>query len=298
MHRIGRTSLPVPTVYAYCSEASNPVGAEWLIMDYMPGAEMGDAWDNLQLPQKRRLALDLIDLYDQLFRLKADGCGGIYHSINSVDDYDLLSKSISETKHPRSLRWVPLSPGSLRMLRGHCNHPINDGYALGPLNDISLLRYDLVVPSSSQTLPTLTSHEYIKLIAFNGNPSARSDFDLTTREKCVELFQSIYKLYPNSTVLGPLADASNFRFSHGDLLDGNILVDPQSGAITGIVDWEAAAFRPLWSEVCGVGWFKEDRQRFLFGTDRPGNFSDDTYPEDAELRAFFRTELHKRNPVQ
>jgi len=53
----------------------------------------------------------------------------------------------------------------------------------------------------------------------------------------------------------------------------------------------------LWSEVCSVGWFKEDRQRFLFGTDRPGNFADDTYPADAELRAFFRTELHKRNPV-
>jgi hypothetical protein len=133
-------------------------------------------------------------------------------------------------------------------------------------------------------------------IAFNGNPPARSDFDLPTREKCVELFQSIHKLYPNSTVLGPSADASNFRFSHGDLHDGNILVDLQSGAITGILDWEAAAFRPPWSEVCGVGWFKEDRQRFLFGADCPGNFADDTYPEDAELRAFFRTKMHKRNP--
>ena len=53
--RIGRTSLPVPTVYAHYSE------------------------------------------------------------ISSVDDYDLLAK-------PRSLCWVPSSPGSLRMLKGHCNH--------------------------------------------------------------------------------------------------------------------------------------------------------------------------------
>ena len=28
-----------------------------------------------------------------------------------------------------------------------------------------------------------------------------------------------------------------------------ILIDPQSGAITGIIDWEAAAFPPLWAEV-------------------------------------------------
>ena len=62
-------------------------------MEYMPRMEMGDAWDDLQPPQKRRLALDLIGFYGQLFRLKADGCGGIYHS-NPVDDYDLLSKSI------------------------------------------------------------------------------------------------------------------------------------------------------------------------------------------------------------
>ena len=38
-----------------------------------------------------------------------------YSEISSVDDYDLLAK-------PRSLRWVPSSPGSLRMLKGHCNH--------------------------------------------------------------------------------------------------------------------------------------------------------------------------------
>jgi aminoglycoside phosphotransferase (APT) family kinase protein len=66
---VGRTSLPVSKVFAYCSEASNPVGAEWLIVEHMSGTEMGDAWDDLQLPQKRRLALDLIDLYGQLFPL-------------------------------------------------------------------------------------------------------------------------------------------------------------------------------------------------------------------------------------
>jgi hypothetical protein len=295
---VGRTSLPVPEVFAYCSEASNPVGAEWLIMEHMSGTEMGEAWDELQLPQKRRLALDLIDLYDQLFRLKAGGCGSIYQS-TLVDDYDLLAEptsDLSRIKHPRSVRWVPLSAESLRMLRSHCNYPINNGYELGPLNDISLLSYRLTVPSPSQTLPTFTSDEYVKLVAFNGNPSTRSDYDFPTREKCVQLFQGIRNLYPNSTLFGPSADASNFRFSHGDLHDGNILIDPQSGAITGIIDWEAAAFRPLWADVCGVGWFKEDKHRFIFGASDPENFSEDTDPEDMELRAFFRTELHKKNP--
>jgi hypothetical protein len=120
----GRTSLPVPMVFAYFSEASNPVGAEWLIMEHVPGVEMGDAWNDLQFPQKRRLALDLIDLYDQLFRLKADGCGCIYHSVNAVDDCNFLTKSISdgsEMKHTRSPQWEPLSPAFEELLQPH--HP-------------------------------------------------------------------------------------------------------------------------------------------------------------------------------
>ncbi|KIM36094.1 hypothetical protein M413DRAFT_31995 [Hebeloma cylindrosporum] len=287
-----RTSLPVPQVFAYCSEANNPVGAEWLIMEHMSGVEMGVAWDDLQLPQKRRLALDLIDLYDQFSLLKAEGCGGIYQSVKSTSDSSRVN-----LKHPRSPRWAPLSPESLRMLRTHCNHSLDNGYALGPIHDIALLKYRLVVPSPSQTLPTFTTDEYVKLIAFNGNPSTRSHDDLPTREKCVQLFQSIQNLYPNSMVFGPSADASNFRFSHGDLHDGNILIDPQSGAITGIIDWEAAAFRPLWAEVCGVGWFEEDHHRFMIGAQDPENFEEETDPADVELRAFFRTELHKRNPT-
>ena len=68
---IGRTSLPVPQVFAYCSEASNPVGAECVIVEHMSGTEMGDVWDQLRLPQKRRLALDIINLYDQISRLSS-----------------------------------------------------------------------------------------------------------------------------------------------------------------------------------------------------------------------------------
>ncbi|KAJ3740905.1 hypothetical protein DFH05DRAFT_1404679 [Lentinula detonsa] len=225
------TSLPVPTVFAYCSDSSNAVGTEWLIiaeplvMEYMSGVELGDAWDQLQYPQKQTFARNLIDVYDQLFRLKADGCGGIYHSTRQMDNLSFAR---------RSPRWQSLSLESLRLLRSHCNHSINYGYELGPLQDISMIDYHLVVPSPSQTMPTFTPEEFFKLVAFNGNPPTRSDFDLPNREKCVELFQSIHRLYPSSTLFGP-SEPSNFYFSHGDLHDGNVLIDPKSGAITGIM---------------------------------------------------------------
>jgi Phosphotransferase enzyme family len=255
-------------------------------MEHMIGVEMGDIWDDLQLTQKRRLAQDLVDMYHQLSRLKADCCGSIYHSVESVDDCNLGA---------RSPRWKPLSAQSLHLLRSHCSHSIANGYTIGPLNEISLLDYRLSVPSPSETFPTFTSDDYVQLVAYNGKPTTRSDYDLPTREKCVELFGSIHRLYSQSSMFGPDADRTNFRFSHGDLHEGNILIDPRTGAITGIIDWEAAAFRPLWGEICGVGWFKEDRERFIFGSADPGNFEDDNNPEDEQLRAFFRTELYKRN---
>lgn len=61
--------------------------------------------------------------------------------------------------------------------RGQCvggaigvTHAIHNGYELGPIHDISLLTYYLTVPSPSQTLPIFTSTEYVKLVAYNGNP--------------------------------------------------------------------------------------------------------------------------------
>ncbi|KAJ3561240.1 hypothetical protein NP233_g10315 [Leucocoprinus birnbaumii] len=290
-----RTSIPVPKVFAYCSESSNPVGAEWLIMEYVRGVEMKNGWSNLGLPQKRKLALDLVDMYDQLSRLKADGCGGIYHCFGSADDW-AVTATLPQTKNLRTPRWEPLRPESLRELRSYRNHSIRDTFILGPVNDLALLCPVETIPPPSQTPPTFASEEFFKLLAFNGNPPNRDYYDLPTREKCVELFQSIWKLYPNSTMFGPQADRSNFCFSHGDLHSGNIFIDPESGAITGIIDWEAAAFRPLWTEVCGVGWFEEDEERFIIGADDPENFEHDTSSGDAELRAFFRTELYKRNP--
>ncbi len=47
--------------------------------------------------------------------------------------------------------------------------------------------------------------------------------------------------------------------------------------------------------MAGPGWFQEGRERFLTTDADPENFEFDM-SGGAELRALFRTELHKRNP--
>ena len=39
--RLARTRIPVPEVYLYCSTPHNSVGAEWFLMEYMPGCHLG-----------------------------------------------------------------------------------------------------------------------------------------------------------------------------------------------------------------------------------------------------------------
>ncbi|KIM75939.1 hypothetical protein PILCRDRAFT_826771 [Piloderma croceum F 1598] len=293
--------LPVPKVFVYSSEA-NPVGVEWVLMEHMPGVELCEAWKELDYDMKARFVGDLVDMYDQLSQLKADSCGAIYHSTRR--SMDLFYLPLSSTYAIRSPRWKPLSSMSLQSLRAHCHHPLCDSdnfYEIGPIQDCAVLRYALVVPPPSQAPPVFTTVDYVRLLAYNGCPSTRSAHDEPTRDKVVKLFESLHALYSRHPLFGPRADPFIFRFCHGDLHDGNILIDPTTGKITGIIDWECAGFRPWWTDVAGVGWLDEDRERFLFGANRPNKFSNDksnslNSRSDGYLRALFRTELHKRNP--
>ena len=219
-------------------------------MEHVSGQEMGHAWPNLKYPQREQLARDLVDIYDQLYRLKSPGIGGIYHSVSTMDDRNLS----------RSPRWAPLSTESLNMLRAYCNLSIKDGYKLGPLQDVSLINYLMKAPPPSQTLPISTSEDYVELVSYHGNPSTRPQLDMPTYEKCVELFKSIFSLYAHSDVLGQSSDANNFCFSHGDLHAGNIFIDPQTGAITGLIDWECAAVSdPLLDVACILSYHESAR---------------------------------------
>lgn len=54
--------------------------------------------------------------------------------------------------------------------------------------------------------------------------------------------------------------ATPYTFTHGDLTNVNILVD--NGNVTGIIDWEAAGYFPVWWEYvnAGFGLGQEDKE--------------------------------------
>ncbi|KIJ31397.1 hypothetical protein M422DRAFT_266935 [Sphaerobolus stellatus SS14] len=72
-----------------------------------------------------------------------------------------------------------------------------------------------------------------------------------------------------------------------------------AGAVTGIIDWEMAGFRPAWLAAVASEWFNDDRR--CFATEEGRSLSECSLDNksfyDQRLRAFFRLQMWKNNEL-
>ena len=105
--------------------------------------------------------------------------------------------------------------------------------------------------------------------------------ELWAFERTLEVYNVVAQFYEKSSH-STFKESGMFHLAHGDLSSYNILIDPDTGAVTGLIDWEMAGFRPAWLAAVGGGWFNDDLERFLmtdFQSSRD-NYAGDT-PMDA-----------------
>lgn len=282
------TRIPVPQVYLYCSTPHNPVGAEWILMQYMPGRPLGDCFENLTYLQKIRVGTDLALVMSSLYKIKASQCGSISrmrrkHSISCLKKESIFPRALSH----------PIYAASTSSHLGGLNVPaiIHEGFSIGPVNDLTFLSYPHQIPPQLCG-PFDSERQFLAAFAFLGYPPTRADnkLDRWAFAKTLEVYDVVASLYRQSEV-SPLFPEP-FHFAHGDLSEGNILIDPGTGEITGIIDWEMAGFRPAWLSAVAAGWFNDDSERFLMTDDQSarGDYSEET-PTDALVRAHFRLKL-------
>ncbi|KAI6137239.1 hypothetical protein F5141DRAFT_75254 [Pisolithus sp. B1] len=81
-----QTQIPVPQVYAWNSDASNSVGAEYIIMQKMPGVSANTKWDTLSMSVKERTVSQVTEYLKAMFALRFDRAGSLYLSSPSKDD--------------------------------------------------------------------------------------------------------------------------------------------------------------------------------------------------------------------
>jgi Phosphotransferase enzyme family len=253
-------------------------------MEYMPGLCLADCFEQLTYEQKRRTATDVAEIMFSLFNITSVQCG-------SISPYMGDSFRSNESLCHNSLRYplfTPLfSPRPTPTLKGQ-------SVIVGPINDLTFLDYPRQV-DPHLCGPFNSERGFMEAFAFLGTPPTRAGGKLScwVFEKTLEVYNVVRNLY-YETQQSEVSSSNHdqFHFAHGDLSDFNILIDPATGAVTGVIDWEMAGFHPAWLAAVAGGWFDDDSERFLmsdFQSSRE-NHADET-PADAALRAHFRLRL-------
>jgi hypothetical protein len=129
-----RTSIPVPKVYLFCSTPHNPVKAEWIFMDLVPGQRFVDCFGELGYEQKTKMATDLARIVSDLFSITSNYCGSLLqdHTLSEAQRSPRYTNTIASPTSGEPHSVITASP-----------------YSIGPFNDIVFLTLNEIVPASS-----------------------------------------------------------------------------------------------------------------------------------------------------
>lgn len=72
-----KTSIPVPEVYYFDFEIDNKVGAQYMLLEKLPGRHLYKMWDQLSLDDKKIVLVDIANVLAQLSSLRFDQIGCI-----------------------------------------------------------------------------------------------------------------------------------------------------------------------------------------------------------------------------
>ena len=197
-------------------------------MEYLPGQRLVDCWDDMGVLQKTRTAKDLAKAIAEMCTPTASHCGSLLRDL-SLDD----SK--------RSLRDEPSAvAASIVVAPDETHTKVVDGdFLIGPVNGLTFLTFTESFPASF-CAPFATERAFLEAFGYRnecGGTKVLSRSDRWPIEQMFELYDIIRPLY------APRVDSSApFHFAHANLTNSNLIVYPESGKITGSIDWELAGF--------------------------------------------------------
>lgn len=116
--------IPVPKVLYYSPDAENPVGAEFMILEKLPGRPIGDVWFDLTEKQRLKITSEVVRTEVKLSGINLPAYGSIYYEHDLPADVSrTVITSTSDSKGlcigpHASLRWWYKERGSLDIDRG------------------------------------------------------------------------------------------------------------------------------------------------------------------------------------
>jgi Phosphotransferase enzyme family len=250
------TNIPVPDVIAYDSSSSNALGFEWILMEKISGEPISNIWRGLSDSSKAAITRKIASYVLQMRK----NC--LFHEIGALyRDADNEEFTIG----PIVTQFVFMGPRRQLLSRNR-----------GPYHhDRDFVRALIDIQVADVHLAKTMSDEYLLKAA----PSV-----LYAVQELLSLFPQIFpkdeRNVPICTVL-----------MHPDLSHNNIMIDPGTLQITGIIDWECTNASPLWEHpypqcLIGPEVAKEANRVDLGDTDELRNELWDDW-EKAQLRKVF-----------
>ncbi|RPA77393.1 hypothetical protein BJ508DRAFT_330249 [Ascobolus immersus RN42] len=250
---LGRhTSIPVPEVVAYDASADNELRFEWMILTQIPGVSLDKWWDPCafeaaKVPQmpfesKKTLVKQLACYINELRSHKFKAIGNLYKR-SDLNEADLLvSVPTSDPDFvlgPIASRCCArINPTRARVKCDRGPFKEEAGFARS-MCELSLGEYNL-----ADELQCATENE-----PDSASPEKHQDSEAVPTTKCEPshrqtLFDRLMALIP--TIFPRRATSSpSYKLYHYDLAARNIIINPTTFQITGIIDWE---FLPIFPD--------------------------------------------------
>ncbi|KAF7373377.1 Kinase-like protein [Mycena sanguinolenta] len=229
-HIASHTKIPTTRVYDWNSDGGNPVGLEYMILEKVNGVSASDVWDTLPLKLKRVTVSEIADCLIQLFRLRFDTSGSLY---NGPDGKQFVGPIVSIPFY-RALDGVVRLP-----------QPVHRDIAIyrGPFpNATAYLRSFL-----DTELRLIRDHrQHILEHELNGDEE-RLETGYSRPRPGRAAFLSL------SGPGQPFALRMDFRLS-------NIMIDKETGHVTGIIDFEGTTVAPLWECAYLPRWLQDPEE--------------------------------------
>lgn len=244
-----RTKIPVPKPVAWSSSASNPLGFEWCLLENAPGVELRQVWRKMPWEGKLRVVDQLAGIMSQLW--------------SDVNKFDEIGSLYFDDSKPREGGVTqPFTTASEFSASGFCiGTSVDPAFFSGRRRYIKSDRGPF--ESSSAWVTALLEVEWEVLKTAKILLSSKSDMSDALKEedwdhvmqeeigldqddlKDFDEIENAYHSYKN-LLPGVFVGQDPFSLYHEDLRSANIIINPSTYDITGVIDWEQATTIPDW----------------------------------------------------
>lgn len=242
----------VPQILAYDASESTEFGLGWVAMTRVAGCPVAECWSDFGMKQKQRTIEDLGTLTRKLSRfMVADEIGSMLAN---------AAASGSKSGVSRVQLSLPRRTGANNM-RPYQSPRMGSG---GHDSASSFMRWAV-----ESEVAFLRQHQRPAARCFNMNMvrlrQCGMEDEIPTDVSFASTTSAVYR--KQLRALGDLAqtildaeDKEDDRFvlAHLHLSPENILVDEETGAVTGIVDWEFSGFVPEWLALAPPTWITNE----------------------------------------